>query len=599
MAIDTGFPADSVEFCPHPDAQDIFVCGTYKLEHSDPSAPQRRLGQYVSSEKIQEIDLPAVLDMKWCHRSASNSAILGIADSDGGVSLYEWQSDESLLKSTASILAAPSSSILCLSLDWSNRRFPSDDLGDLIVSLSNGHLSLLGPTDGSLTVKRSWPAHTFEPWIAAWDYWNRNVVYSGGDDLAMRGWDVRLEQPIFQNKLFSSGITTIQSHPYMEHILAVGSYDSSVRIFDTRKSFDPLTQIDAGGGVWRVKWHPSASRKHDLLLACMLDGFKVMHFDEMDAQTQQCKGESWARVLWKQQSYPDNYIPKDAFLSSLQTNPNFRPYTYWPLVLLCCAITQHLATIFIFLCVFARVQDQSLDPRLLIFVSMGCFLLGYLVSELLHCINTRRNEQSHLDRIKALKSSILIFLALMSLSPVLRTLTAATSSDSIWALSAALFIINILLADYGSSTSSQPIVHERLTSVLSMNAAISSSVVLASRLSTDLAVFALILFSVQSFTLFPMLRRRLQVGLLFPNLCNQLQLKQLPQEYSSHIPDTPHVLSVCRGLRYGLGIFVDNCILVWIHPALGDLPGACCTSLGPEIQNEIRGPWDVAVPKVN
>ena len=47
-----------------------------------------------------------------------------------------------------------------------------------------------------------------------------------------------------------------------------------------------------------------------------------------------------------------------------------------------------------------------------------------------------------------MKASILVFLALMSLSPVLKTLTAATSSDSIWALSACLFILNALLADY-------------------------------------------------------------------------------------------------------------------------------------------------------
>jgi phosphatidylinositol glycan class C protein len=48
-----------------------------------------------------------------------------------------------------------------------------------------------------------------------------------------------------------------------------------------------------------------------------------------------------------------------------------------------------------------------------------------------------------------------------------------------------------------------------------MNAAISSSVVLASRLSDDLAVFALILFAVQAFALFPMLRQRLQVTFAF------------------------------------------------------------------------------------
>lgn len=31
---DTVWPADSAEFCPHPLAQDFFVCGTYKLEQS-------------------------------------------------------------------------------------------------------------------------------------------------------------------------------------------------------------------------------------------------------------------------------------------------------------------------------------------------------------------------------------------------------------------------------------------------------------------------------------------------------------------------------------------------------------------------------------
>lgn len=129
--------------------------------------------------------------------------------------------------------------------------------------------------------------------------------------------------------------------------------------------------------------------------------------------------------------------------------------------------------------------------------------------------------------IKTVKSSILTFLALMSLSPVLRTLTAATSSDSIWALSAGLFILNALLADYTAADhysrarERQVLYYERiaktdvsihsLTSVLSMNAAISSSVVLASRLSSDLAVFALVLFSVHAFALFPMLRRRIQV----------------------------------------------------------------------------------------
>lgn len=59
------------------------------------------------------------------------------------------------------------------------------------------------------------------------------------------------------------------------------SYDNSVRLFDVRKPMTPLTQADVGGGAWRVKWHPSASRKDDLLVACMHDGFKIVKFNNL------------------------------------------------------------------------------------------------------------------------------------------------------------------------------------------------------------------------------------------------------------------------------------------------------------------------------
>ena len=52
--IDTDWPADSLEFCPHAEAADIFVCGTYQLEESignnsetsgPVKVPQRRKGK--------------------------------------------------------------------------------------------------------------------------------------------------------------------------------------------------------------------------------------------------------------------------------------------------------------------------------------------------------------------------------------------------------------------------------------------------------------------------------------------------------------------------------------------------------------------------
>ena len=61
--IDTEWPADSLEFCPHAEAADIFVCGTYKLEESSEGqseasgsakAPQRRKGKCLVFRTDQE-----------------------------------------------------------------------------------------------------------------------------------------------------------------------------------------------------------------------------------------------------------------------------------------------------------------------------------------------------------------------------------------------------------------------------------------------------------------------------------------------------------------------------------------------------------------
>jgi phosphatidylinositol glycan class C protein len=56
-----------------------------------------------------------------------------------------------------------------------------------------------------------------------------------------------------------------------------------------------------------------------------------------------------------------------------------------------------------------------------------------------------RNQQ----RIATVKSAILIYCALLGLSPILKSLTKSTTSDSIWAISAWLMGINVAFFDYG------------------------------------------------------------------------------------------------------------------------------------------------------
>ncbi|KAI2469709.1 GPI2-domain-containing protein [Annulohypoxylon bovei var. microspora] len=110
-----------------------------------------------------------------------------------------------------------------------------------------------------------------------------------------------------------------------------------------------------------------------------------------------------------------------------------------------------------------------------------------------------RNGRANL-RLSTAKSAILIYFTLLGLSPILKSLTRSTSSDSIWAMSFWLLAINIFFYDYSSGPVKFP-------ASLSTNAALMASTVLASRLPSTGQVFSLTLFSIEVFGLFPVFRR--------------------------------------------------------------------------------------------
>jgi len=109
------------------------------------------------------------------------------------------------------------------------------------------------------------------------------------------------------------GVTSIQSNPHQMHLIAVGSYDESVCIWDVRHTRTPLIgPMLTGGGVWRVKWHPLED--HIVGAACMGAGFQVIDLQKGDLSKMPlivdtfCKpclslayGFDWC---WKKQEYP-------------------------------------------------------------------------------------------------------------------------------------------------------------------------------------------------------------------------------------------------------------------------------------------------------
>ncbi|KAK1814675.1 glycosylphosphatidylinositol anchor biosynthesis [Friedmanniomyces endolithicus] len=185
------------------------------------------------------------------------------------------------------------------------------------------------------------------------------------------------------------------------------------------------------------------------------------------------------------------------------------------------------------------------------------------------------------ERLTTAKSALLIYCSLLGLSPILKSLTRSTSSDSIWALSFWLMILNVFTFDYGAGP------EVKFPASLSTNAALMASTVLASRLPNTTHVFSLTLFSIEVFGLFPVFRRHLR-----------------HQSWTGHLWLTTSLV-IMAGTGLSLVISGGG----WGFGILGAVLGALATGMSmgmtswwliglQRYKNEIRGPWDPARPVI-
>ncbi|KAL5629265.1 hypothetical protein BROUX41_001872 [Berkeleyomyces rouxiae] len=449
------------------------------------------------------------------------------------------------------------------------------------------------------------------------------------------------------------------------------------------------------------------------------------------------RSRTWRRLLWVQQSFPDNYTDQNTFLESLQRNPRLQPYEFWPLIADCTIIVQHVCSVIIFVTSFVGIFQERVSPVSIVGFSSCATFVGWLIWERWvadeedieehvfansfqpglglglglgitvpgaasaapaigsgpvsaatitstatgtgtgkRVVSARRrrptmikgaavrspvavlpavvspviadgastvvstptstsflptalnspispilangappggsttpgipaaagalgsqpspNLQSNFDfapvpieeprsirRMATFKSAILIYFTLLGLSPILKSLTRSTSSDSIWTMCFCLLAINIFSFDYSGS------VGTKFPVSLSTNAALMASTVLASRLPSTGQVFSLTLFSIEVFGLFPVFRI-----------------------YARHRGWRYHValtVLLVLGAGAGVGIISTQHTDSYYNAVAGALGAATVAALAmggcswwliglQKYKNEIYGPWDPARP---
>jgi phosphatidylinositol glycan class C protein len=288
----------------------------------------------------------------------------------------------------------------------------------------------------------------------------------------------------------------------------------------------------------------------------------------------------WKKLLWVKQSFPDNYTDETTFLDHLQRNPRLQPYEFWTLVADSTIIVQHVCSVLIFICAFTAIFQERVSPNAVVgwasFGTVGLWLgRGWWME------GDGNGEREGREWLRVATSGVLIYFSLLGLSPILRSLTTSTSSDSIWALSSLLLGINVFSFDYGAGAEAT------FPASLSTNAAIMASTVLASRLPTTTHVFSLTLFSIEVFGLFPIFRRHLK-----------------HQSWNAHLWLTILLVVVASG---GLGMVISGG--GFGYAVLGVILGGLTTSMGmgmtswwliglQRYKNEIHGPWDPARPVI-
>eukprot|EP00163_Fabomonas_tropica_P028606 TRINITY_DN5863_c0_g1_i1.p1 TRINITY_DN5863_c0_g1~~TRINITY_DN5863_c0_g1_i1.p1 ORF type:complete len:239 (+),score=16.41 TRINITY_DN5863_c0_g1_i1:476-1192(+) len=184
---------------------------------------------------------------------------------------------------------------------------------------------------------------------------------------------------------------------------------------------------------------------------------------------------------------------------------------------------------------------------------------------------SRQDWKSH---VGTAARHILFVSFLWGVTPVLQTLTNALSDDAVWVMTIISMLIHLFFHEYR-----QNVPDTRFTWTLSLNAAIFASVLLSSRLRTQVQVFALVYMAIELFAGLPLLRKMIRRSFFELHVFITWVLFCIA---TAMLMPVSNILAISYLATMFVLVIVCPAFLLYIW----------------EFKNEIHGPWDEAKPLV-
>ncbi|KAG2731084.1 hypothetical protein G9P44_006233 [Scheffersomyces stipitis] len=291
---------------------------------------------------------------------------------------------------------------------------------------------------------------------------------------------------------------------------------------------------------------------------------------------------SWKKLLYLKQPFPDNYTDQ-SFLSQLKRNTTVAKYSYIKLVKDFSLIVFYISVILVVVLMFTGIYLHQWSSMLPTMVTSALSISGFIILKVFDkSYNTKVGKIGYYSQRLNMKSFVLIIFILLILSPVLKSLTKSTASDSIWALSFILCVCNTIFHDYSMNSSSSDVSELQYRPIISTNISLSNSIVLASRLGSTSQVFFFVLFSIQVNILLP----------LFDFNARRAQFYRLHWTvYFIVFNFVNYLIILLLGTKFLFYWFVAVLGIVFLMPAY--------FLFLQRYKNELQGPWDTAKPIIN